>query len=70
MTPALSSLAQRIAAKLSSSQQEEHFLRNDFHALASAGREMEKRFDKAEKIPPRHMKCGWRHCVVFALQKN
>ena len=52
MTPALSSLAQRIAAKLSSSQQEEHFLRNDFHALASAGREMEKRFDKAEKIPP------------------
>lgn len=51
MTPALSSLSQRIAAKLSSSQQEEHYLRNDFHALASAGREMEKRFDKAEKIP-------------------
>ncbi|MEE9690575.1 type I Zorya anti-phage system protein ZorC [Enterobacter sp. HK169] len=51
MTPALSSLSQRIAAKLSSSQQEDHYLRNDFHALASAGREMEKRFDKAEKIP-------------------
>lgn len=51
MTPALSSLAQRIAAKLSSSQQEDHYLRNDFHALASAGHEMEKRFDKAEKIP-------------------
>ncbi|MCX8972556.1 hypothetical protein HVY71_18925 [Citrobacter freundii] len=52
MTPALSSLSQRIAAKLSSSQQEDHYLRNDFHALASAGREMEMRFDKAEKIPP------------------
>ncbi|AVZ00171.1 hypothetical protein DAI21_22195 [Lelliottia sp. WB101] len=51
MTPALSSLAKRIAAKLSSSQQEDHYLRNDFHALASAGHEMEKRFDKAEKIP-------------------
>lgn len=52
MTPALSSLSQRIAAKLSYSQQEEHYLRNDFHALASAASEMEKRFDKAEKIPP------------------
>lgn len=51
MTPALSSLSQRIAAKLSSSQQEDNYLRNDFHALASAGREIEKRFDKAEKIP-------------------
>lgn len=51
MTPALNSLSQRIAAKLSSSQQEDHYLRNDFHALASASREMEKRFDKAEKIP-------------------
>ena len=51
MTAALSSLSQRIAAKLASSQQEDHYLRNDFHALASAGREMEKRFDKAEKIP-------------------
>lgn len=52
MTPALSSLSQRIAAKLSSSQQDDNYLRNDFHALACAGREMEKRFDKAEKIPP------------------
>ncbi|WP_426768110.1 type I Zorya anti-phage system protein ZorC [Erwinia aphidicola] len=51
MTHALSSLSQRIAAKLSSSQQDDNYLRNDFHALASAGREMEKRFDKAEKIP-------------------
>ncbi|MCU6667811.1 EH signature domain-containing protein [Enterobacteriaceae bacterium H4N4] len=52
MTPALSSLAQRIAAKLSSSQQDDNFLRNDFHALTSAGLDMEKRLDKAEKIPP------------------
>lgn len=52
MTPALSSLAQRIAAKLSSSQQDESFLNNDFHALTAAGLDMEKRFDKAEKIPP------------------
>lgn len=52
MTPALNTLAQRIAAKLSSSQQDDNFLRNDFHALTSAGVEMEKRFDKTEKIPP------------------
>ncbi|PKE27849.1 hypothetical protein CWS43_24570 [Rahnella sp. AA] len=52
MTPALNSLAQRIAAKLSSSQQDGHYLHNDFHALTSAGLDMEKRFDKAEKIPP------------------
>jgi len=52
MTPALSSLAQRIAAKLSSSQQDDNFLLNDFHALTSAGLDMEKRLDKAEKIPP------------------
>lgn len=52
MTPALSSLSQRIAAKLSSSQKDDNYLRNDFQALSSAGREMEKRFDKAEKIPP------------------
>lgn len=51
MTPALSSLSQRIAAKLSSRQQDDNYLHNDFHALASAVREMEKRFDKAEKIP-------------------
>ncbi|MBM7016163.1 hypothetical protein JTL32_17595 [Enterobacter cloacae] len=51
MTPALSSLSQRIAAKLSFSQREDNYLRNDFHALASAGREMEKRFDKTDKIP-------------------
>lgn len=51
MTPALSSLSQRIAAKLSSSKQDDNYLRNDFQALASAGREMEMRFDKAEKIP-------------------
>lgn len=51
MTPALSSLSQRIAAKLSSRLQDDNYLRNDFHALASAGREMETRFDKAEKIP-------------------
>ncbi|MGE8032273.1 type I Zorya anti-phage system protein ZorC [Enterobacter mori] len=52
MTPALSSLSQRIAEKLSSSQKDDNYLRNDFQALSSAGREMEKRFDKAEKIPP------------------
>lgn len=51
MTPALSSLAQRIAAKLSSRQQDDSYLRNDFHALTAAGLDMEKRFDKAEKIP-------------------
>ena len=42
MTPALNSLAQRIAAKLSSSQQNDNFLRHDFHALTSAGLDMEK----------------------------
>ena len=52
MTPALNSLAQRISAKLSFCQQEGNFLNNDFLALAAAGQEMEKRFDKAEKIPP------------------
>lgn len=52
MTPALRSLSQRIAAKLSSSQQDDNYLRNDFHALTSAGLEMEKRFDKTDKIPP------------------
>lgn len=52
MTPALSSLSQRIAAKLSSDQQDENYLRHDFNALASAGREMENRFEKSEKIPP------------------
>ena len=51
MTPALSSLSQRIAAKLSSSHKDENYLRNDFHALSSAAQDMEKRFDKAEKIP-------------------
>ncbi|EOI1367447.1 type I Zorya anti-phage system protein ZorC [Serratia marcescens] len=51
MTPALNSLSQRIAARLSSSQRDGHYLHNDFHALASAAIEMEKRFDKAEKIP-------------------
>ena len=51
MTAALDSLSQRIAARLSSNQREDNYLHNDFHALASAGREMEKRFDKAEKIP-------------------
>jgi hypothetical protein len=39
MTPALNSLSQRIAAKLSSSQQDDDYLRNDFHALASAARD-------------------------------
>ncbi|MBA0217825.1 hypothetical protein H4F33_17450 [Pectobacterium brasiliense] len=51
MTPALSSLSQRIAARLSSSQRDDHYLRNDFHTLASAALDMEKRFDKAERIP-------------------
>lgn len=51
MIPALNALSQRIAAKLSSGQQNDHYLQNDFHALASAALDMEKRFDKAEKIP-------------------
>lgn len=51
MTPALNALAQRIATKLSASQRDDHYLHNDFHALASAAFDMEKRFDKAEKIP-------------------
>ena len=51
MTPALNSLSQRIAARLSSSQRDDHYLHNDFHALASAALDMEKRFDKAEQIP-------------------
>nr|WP_279114433.1 type I Zorya anti-phage system protein ZorC [Enterobacter soli] len=51
MTPALSSLSQRITAKLSSIRQDDNYLRNDFHALSSTAQDMEKRFDKAEKIP-------------------
>ncbi|HHR0918551.1 TPA: type I Zorya anti-phage system protein ZorC [Klebsiella oxytoca] len=51
MTPALNSLSQRIAARLSSNQRDDNYLRNDFHTLASAALDMEKRFDKAEKIP-------------------
>ncbi|ALV90957.1 MULTISPECIES: type I Zorya anti-phage system protein ZorC [Pantoea] len=51
MTPALNSLSQRIAARLSSNQREDNYLHNDFHTLASAAFDMEKRFDKAEKIP-------------------
>ncbi|MEY8649401.1 type I Zorya anti-phage system protein ZorC [Klebsiella pasteurii] len=51
MTPALNSLSQRIAARLSSSQRDDNYLRNDFHTLASSALNMEKRFDKAEKIP-------------------
>ncbi|CAI1082711.1 Uncharacterised protein [Serratia fonticola] len=51
MTPALNSLSQRIAARLSSSQRDDNYLRNDFHTLASAALDMEKRFDKAERIP-------------------
>ncbi|MGK3124713.1 type I Zorya anti-phage system protein ZorC [Candidatus Pantoea formicae] len=51
MTPALDSLFQRIAARLSFNQREDNYLHNDFHALASAAFNMEKRFDKAEKIP-------------------
>ncbi|MGK3114619.1 type I Zorya anti-phage system protein ZorC [Candidatus Pantoea formicae] len=51
MTPALDSLSQRIAARLSSHQREDNYLHNDFHTLASAAFDMEKRFDKAEKIP-------------------
>ncbi|ELQ6167631.1 hypothetical protein R2322_003095 [Cronobacter sakazakii] len=51
MTSALNSLSQRITAALSVTQQSETFLRNDFDALTSAGIEMEKRFDKADKIP-------------------
>ncbi|VXD07332.1 conserved hypothetical protein [Enterobacterales bacterium 8AC] len=51
MTPALKSLSQRIAARLSSSQLDDSYLRNGFHALTSAALDMEQRFDKAEKIP-------------------
>jgi len=51
MTPALDSLSQRIAARLSSNQREDNYLHNDFHSLASAAFDMKKRFDKAEKIP-------------------
>lgn len=51
MTPALDSLSQRIAARLSFNQREDNCLHNDFHTLASAAFDMEKRFDKAEKIP-------------------
>ncbi|MBW1213005.1 hypothetical protein KYI92_05575 [Pantoea allii] len=51
MMPALNSLSQRIASRLSSGQRDDHYLHNDFHALASAALDMEKRFDKADKIP-------------------
>ncbi|NUC34185.1 hypothetical protein HUC17_12865 [Escherichia coli] len=51
MTPALNSLSQRIASRLSSGQRDDHYLHNDFHTLASAALDMEKRFDKADKIP-------------------
>lgn len=51
MTDALNTLAQRIAASLSARQQDATYLHNDFHALASTALDMEKRFDKAEKIP-------------------
>ena len=52
MTPALNSLSQRIAARLSSSQRDDNYLRNNnFSALTSAVLDMEKRFDKAETIP-------------------
>ncbi|EQA4287081.1 type I Zorya anti-phage system protein ZorC [Cronobacter dublinensis] len=51
MTSALHSLSQRINATLTASQQSDTFLKNGFHALTSAANEMEKRFDKADKIP-------------------
>ncbi|GAB54115.1 type I Zorya anti-phage system protein ZorC [Atlantibacter hermannii] len=51
MTSALHSLSQRIAATLTASQQSDTFLKNGFHALTLAVNEMEKRFDKADKIP-------------------
>ncbi|MBK0003517.1 type I Zorya anti-phage system protein ZorC [Erwinia sp. S38] len=51
MTPALSALSQRIAARLASKKRDDGYLQNDFHSLASAALDMEKRFDKAEKIP-------------------
>lgn len=51
MIPALNSLSQRIAARLSSSQRDDHYLHNDFHALTAATLDMEKRFDRAERIP-------------------
>ncbi|MHA0864905.1 type I Zorya anti-phage system protein ZorC [Enterobacter wuhouensis] len=58
MTPALTSLSQRIAAKLSSNRQDDNYLRNDFHAFSSATLDMEKRFDSAEKIstPPHELR--------------
>lgn len=51
MTSALSSLSQRIVARLSSSQGDDRLLQHDFPALTSAGLDMEKRFDKSDKIP-------------------
>ena len=51
MTDALNALSRRIAARLSARQQDAPYLHNNFHALASATLDMEKRFDKAEKIP-------------------
>mgnify|MGYP000260361885 CR=1 FL=1 len=68
MTPALNSLSQRIAARLSSSQRDDHYLHNDFHALASAALDMEKRFDKADKIPlpPLEMRLKALRCLRLA----
>lgn len=51
MTSALHTLSQRINATLTASQQSDTFLKNGFYALTSAANEMEKRFDKADKIP-------------------
>lgn len=51
MTSALNSLSQRIAAKLSSYHRDNGYLQNDFRVLTSATFDMEKRFDKAERIP-------------------
>ncbi|ERD02933.1 hypothetical protein S35_1434 [Escherichia coli B104] len=62
--PALNSLSQRIAARLSSSQRDDHYLHNDFHALTAATLDMEKRLIKN----PRHKKCGWRLSVPVSEQ--
>lgn len=70
MTDALNALSQRIAARLSARQQDETYLHNNFHALASAALDMEKRFDKAEKIPTPPRKCVWRRYGAFALPKR
>lgn len=72
MIPILNSLSQRIAARLSSSQHDGNYLRNDFHALASATLDMEKRFDKVERIisPPQEMRLAALRRLRLAEELN